>query len=411
MERNGLFLIVLLLLLLFTWQFPGCHALSHAASTTALPLTTIASSTTKLLPLSSEIHLISFLRPDWKIASAQHRRFWSWKIDVMGLAMTETHYKHLRFAERILEYSNQHSLPQSGVNEVLFISNCKRIEVVLATKRSTDPVQLAQTVVNMLEECVDCWENETNKTSIPVLQQSEESLIIQSDDDTDPPASCSSTTATTTLPRFVTITSGTANVARYLCRVAAGLPPEAPSLGSFAPFLARDAHVLAQFKQAFQAASSSSFSHDDYDKSVSLSPPCQGRLSALMRGSLQAGKRARNPTAVPCLQLLQSSAPPKPRQEQVIGVAQIVLDQVVEPAVVEIVNQVSSIDRGKVIQAFRQQALVGLDDKNYGGNKDLRRAVRRELHAPTMALRQGHVIDQDAIFQRIAKLVHTSGGD
>lgn len=240
--------------------------------------------------------------------------------------------------------------------------------------------------------------------------------MIQSNDDTNPPVNCSRTctTTTTTLPPFVTITSGTANVARYLCRVAAGLPPEAPTLGSFAPFLARDAHVLAQLKQAFQAASSSSSSShedEDDDKSLLLPPPCQGRLSALMRGSLQAGKRARNPTAVPCLQLLLQSSPHKPRQEQVIGVAQIVLDQVVEPAVVEIVNQVSRIDRGKVIQAFRQQAFVGLDDKNYGGNKDLRRAVRRDLHAPTMALRQGHVIDRDAVLQRIAKLVHISGGE
>jgi len=332
-----------------------------------------------LSPLSSEIHLISVDRPDWKTASDAHRRLWSWKLDVMGLAMTEKQYRAHRFSEDVVE------LCPEVVREALVISNCQRVLVVVAADLSADPSTLTHDIASMFEQRVSVWEKETNPTIIQPFRaggaKQEEPRSIKD---------------------VFSSLSGTQAVARYLFRVAAGIPPES-NLTAFSPFSSRDTHVLNQLKHAFAAASSR-----DAEADTSAAPPCKGLLGAVLRGSLEAGKLARDENAIPELRSLRPAL--KASREETARVAQVALERAVEPGVARAVSQVAALESGRRVALFRARAkavahAAALHARGGLGEEERRRvrlAVRRVLHAPTLALRQHRPVHEPRVMRRVA---------
>ena len=419
-------------------------------------------------PTTTTIHLLSILRPDWKTATAAHKRFWSWKIDTMGLALTnEDQYREWNWTSRSIlpatapgtplttaaattmtinnnrthhnnhnnEHSHDHATTMSDKDdEVVFISNCKRLVFVVATTRS--PTRIIPMLVQLLEEEVTTWERQTNRTAIlPTFQQQQQQSNTTEKDAT--PANDWTDSGThhvnhnatreapslnnknninsddpltmATLPSYYDVISGTTDVARYLCRVAVGIPPEARTC-VFRPHSSRDAHVLQQLKQAFRAASSTS------------SLP---RLSILMRGCLRVGKHARQYGAAPVPKHTDTDTTATISTATTATttaitdpdlLAQVVLRDILEPAVVDIAQQIECYDRNDRIRDFRQRAFLYLasetsnnrNDK-HANNATLHAMIRQALHAPTMALRQGQDVNETAVLQEIANLVGNAG--
>lgn len=312
----------------------------------------------------------------------------------MGLAMTEKDYRDHRFSEKVAALSPE-------IVEAIVISNCKRIEIVIATDASADITSIRGQLVSMIEGWVSMWEEEKGERN----SNSTNSNFTQG-------AVCLGSNATPSdeIPDYFSTLSGVETVSRYLCLVAAGIPPESP-LHVFSPYLSRDAHVLKQLKQAFAAASTSNPTSSSSASSMSPPPPCRGRLGALLRGCLEAGKAARDSGVVPELVALRPSL--QPSREERTRVAKAVCLKGVDPVVARSVAAFAALDRGQIICEFREKARsvvenIAREHEDFAAVREIERgymsiAVRRELHEPMLALRSGIRIDEASVMKRVAR--------
>lgn len=180
--------------------------------------------------------------------------------------------------------------------------------------------------------------------------------------------------------------SGVEEVSHHLCLVAAGmaLRPNRPDRPvPFQPFSSRDAHILLQLKRT----------------------PFEGgnRIKLLLNAALSAGKAARDPQQVPALEQLRrdygetgnskySIAPPAAVTE---AAAKAAVDLAVIPAVKDCVERLQAMTRTEPIVQLRRR----VDETLAPQNDEEIKWLRKQLHAPTMDLREGRVVDIDALVQ------------
>eukprot|EP00566_Odontella_aurita_P018383 CAMPEP_0113594604 /NCGR_PEP_ID=MMETSP0015_2-20120614/39175_1 /TAXON_ID=2838 /ORGANISM="Odontella" /LENGTH=337 /DNA_ID=CAMNT_0000501631 /DNA_START=355 /DNA_END=1365 /DNA_ORIENTATION=+ /assembly_acc=CAM_ASM_000160 len=332
--------------------------------------------------------------------------------------MTERDYRRYRLSERLS------TIFPEQVKEAIVISNCKRVEIVVSVDASVDATNVSGRVVSMLEGWVSTWEEEKkgNVTGATGLSFNLTSEYIHEAKEEEKKGNVTEATGLSfnltseyiheanIIPDYVSTLSGAEAVSRYLCLVAAGLPPESP-MHLFSPYLSRDAHILKQLKQAFAAASSNQYPEEGFGVSMST-PPCRGRLGVLLRGCLEAGKAARDP-GIPELVALRPFL--KPSREDRESVAKTVCLKAVDPVVTRSVAAFAALDRGKLVCELIEKARcvvesVARKQGNIAALREIQRgdlslSVRRELHEPMLALRGGSRIDEGLVLKRVAEAV------
>jgi len=167
--------------------------------------------------------------------------------------------------------------------------------------------------------------------------------------------------------------------------------------------------------------------------------PCRAKLSAVLRASLMAGKGARNVAVVPELELLRGGrggsgglltyvggvlGGTTARPHEVVLAAEAALAKAIEPAVKKCVNEVAALSgsRGQEVKRLRKRAEAAAalavtetaatfgNGERLGFNSSVefdwatsklaassRSAVRRVLHAPTLAVRAGKEVDEGKV--------------
>ena len=183
---------------------------------------------------------------------------------------------------------------------------------------------------------------------------------------------------------------GIEDVCRHLCRVAAGMAerPSRPGRPTpFRPYSSRDAHIMLQMKRTKEAASGS-------------------RVKALFDAGLTAGKAARDERKVPQIAPLRpygsdgryASAAPDGLTSCATEAA---TELAIEPAIRSCESRLLAMESSEAVLAFRKRvgeamAGVGIDLDSEQGL-----AVRRMMHDPIMAIRDGRSLDEDQVLQDI----------
>lgn len=180
--------------------------------------------------------------------------------------------------------------------------------------------------------------------------------------------------------------SGVEAVSHHLCLVAAGmaLRPNRPDRPvPFQPFSSRDAHILLQLKRT----------------------PFEGgnRIKLLLDAALSAGKAARDPQQVPELEELRNTYGETGNSKYSIDppaavtelVAKAAMARAIVPAVDDCVQRLQAMGRAEPIVRLRERVDTTLEPRNGEETKWL----RKQLHGPTMNLRQGKEVDIDALIK------------
>ena len=190
---------------------------------------------------------------------------------------------------------------------------------------------------------------------------------------------------------LVTVEGGNA-VCRHMCGVACGLAARPSRPGRdvpFRPWSSRDAHIMLQLKRTSEVADGS-------------------RVKLLFDASLTAGKAARDPDKVKeILPLKQygtdgryATAPPKHLTENAVAAAMKIA---IQPAVDRCEAKLMAMDCSDAISSLRSRVEETLKGAGLstGQDDDVGLTVRRLLHPPIMALREGKSVDEDEIISRI----------
>jgi hypothetical protein len=181
---------------------------------------------------------------------------------------------------------------------------------------------------------------------------------------------------------------GVEQVCRHLCLVAAGMAtrpnrPHRPVF--FRPFSSRDAHILLQLKRISEVLATSCSN----DGSAGLPV-----AKLLLDASLTAGKAARDVTKVPAIAPLQqygsgssryySSEPPAALTQAATEAA---MQLAIEPTVQQCVAKFQAMKHSNTITQLRLQA-----EEMAISARELQ-WIKRQLHEPTLQLRQGENVD------------------
>ena len=190
---------------------------------------------------------------------------------------------------------------------------------------------------------------------------------------------------------LVTMEGGNA-VCRHMCGVACGLAARPSRPGRdvpFRPWSSRDAHIMLQLKRTSEVANGS-------------------RVKLLFDASLMAGKSARDPNKVKeILPLKQygtdgryAIAPPKHLTENAVAAAKKIA---IQPAVERCEAKLMAMDCSDAISSLRSRVEKTLKGAGLstGQDNEVSLTVRRLLHHPIMALREGKSVDEDEIISRI----------
>ena len=238
-------------------------------------------------------------------------------------------------------------------------------------------------------------------------------------------SSSSSLLSVPELSRHWTVRTGPRAVATHLSLVAAGLAPrprrpDRPVV--FQPFSSRDAHILLQFKRTLEVAGTAASSSSATPESSSSSSNPNSTTttngswsSTLLRGALQAGKAARNPTIVPELLELRQNygtgnnpkfdlAPPVEVSKRVAAAAR---RRAIAPAVRDCAAQWTAREQADRIQSFRARAFQLLsapppDDDDVVDKAKQRLFLQKQLHEPTLQLRRGLPVDETTFLEKLA---------
>ena len=181
---------------------------------------------------------------------------------------------------------------------------------------------------------------------------------------------------------LLSVASGAA-AAEHVLGVAcfAGLP-----LGAFDPFDSHQAYVLSQVKAAFDDARAGS------------DPPIGPRLSALMRASLEAGKRARDRKSVSALGRLRgrTGADAAELMATRSDVAETVVAKVVAPAVEAYAASLEALDAAPALRrltALADEAVAAELAGDATHDRAARLAAKRAIHGRLVAVRAGATFD------------------
>eukprot|EP00667_Euglena_gracilis_P017071 EG_transcript_17936 len=202
--------------------------------------------------------------------------------------------------------------------------------------------------------------------------------------------------------------TGAEAVIEHCCAVAAGLT--GADGRPYNPFSARDAHVMLQLKRTLEAVASPPVSGPalfvGLDSAAAQPAPCGPQLGLVLRAALAAGKAARDPSRVPAIAALRgyggegrysvpiSAAPARVRA----AAEEAAWSEAVRPAVEGCAAQLAALRHSQRVAALRQSAEqlanAMVPNATDAAGAEVRRAVNRVLHPPTLALRQGLPVDE-----------------
>ena len=190
---------------------------------------------------------------------------------------------------------------------------------------------------------------------------------------------------------LVTVEGGNA-VCRHMCGVACGLAARPSRPGRdvpFRPWSSRDAHIMLQLKRTSEVANGS-------------------RVQLLFDASLTAGKAARDPDKVKEILPLKpygtdgryALSPPKHLTENAVAAAMKIA---IQPAVERCEAKLMAMDFSEAISSLRSRVEETLQGAGLSSELDneVGLTVRRLLHRPIMALREGKSVDEDEIISGI----------
>lgn len=174
-------------------------------------------------------------------------------------------------------------------------------------------------------------------------------------------------------------------ITRHLCLVSCGMAPR-PNRPNrpvhFRPFSSRDAHILLQLKRTLEVA----VGH---------------RIQRILQSSLSAGKAARDVRVVPQLRPLLSGDCSTVQATA----AAAAMELVIEPEVKRCKSSLFASERSFEIQQLRQRCEAYVIQAKGDLNNTEARALRKLLHAPTIALREGKDVSEDDVFKSVQKML------
>ena len=199
------------------------------------------------------------------------------------------------------------------------------------------------------------------------------------------------------------------HVARVACSLASrgarragergGSAPRRGSPEHFDPFDARDAHVMHQLRKALEAATT-----------PPPTPPREKprRVRALLETALAVGAAARDAHKTPAIQTLRGNPSRRQRaaaaaavEETLIAPAAAELAAALSPARAEAERRVARMRREAEEAAESAVKSICADDT--AAREAARAAARAALHAPTIAIRDGEVVDESAVVLSVAR--------
>ena len=201
------------------------------------------------------------------------------------------------------------------------------------------------------------------------------------------------------------------HVARVACSLASrgarrragerggGSAPPRGSPEHFDPFDARDAHVMHQLRKALEAATT-----------PPPTPPREKprRVRALLETALAVGAAARDARKTPAIQTLRGNPSRRQRaaaaaavEETLIAPAAAELAAALSPARAEAERRVARMRRDAEEAAESAVKSICADDT--AAREAARAAARAALHAPTIAIRDGEVVDESAVVLSVAR--------
>jgi Glutamyl-tRNAGlu reductase, N-terminal domain len=259
-----------------------------------------------------------------------------------------------------------------ALTQVSVLSNCARLEIICVC--ASDPIpNICRCLVAQLHpnDSGNIFRILTQSMDVP-------DWVLRSD-----PLSSGRTPQSKELEHHWDVKEGYEDIVQHLCLVAAGLAsrPRRPDREViFRPFSSRDAHILLQLKRTKEVA--------------------QGKdTNKLLECALRAGKAARNPTVVPALSLLReygsgdskySTEAPRETLQQVISA---VMAMAIKPLVDEFVESASMTeDIASAIALLRRVENLALTPEE-------RSWIRKRLHQPTVALRDGSLDASEVVHE------------
>ena len=167
----------------------------------------------------------------------------------------------------------------------------------------------------------------------------------------------------------------------------------------FDPFNARDAHVMHQLRKALEAATT-----------PPPTPPREKprRVRALLETALAVGAAARDARRTPAIRTLRGNPSRRERaaaaaavEETLIAPAAAELAATLSPARAEAERRVVRMRRQAEAAAESAAARICADDAK--AREAARAAARAALHAPTIAIRDGELVDESAVVLSVAR--------
>eukprot|EP00588_Corethron_pennatum_P032562 CAMPEP_0194341736 /NCGR_PEP_ID=MMETSP0171-20130528/90600_1 /TAXON_ID=218684 /ORGANISM="Corethron pennatum, Strain L29A3" /LENGTH=406 /DNA_ID=CAMNT_0039107183 /DNA_START=30 /DNA_END=1250 /DNA_ORIENTATION=+ len=380
-------------------------AMAFAAAVAVLPAASL------IVAPREEIFLVSLPHPSAAGMSPVVSDLWRWKDCVLGNGVDF-------FVPRVktLRAFNSFLLGPLGAGEICeaaTLSNCARMEVYLRVRweggecGADIPAGLAASVgtalAAQLSRSTSWGDSLTSALDVP-------SRIVAGHAADGADAS--------EVARHLTPESGVENIAKRLCEISAGmaLRPSRPGRPvPFRPYSSRDAHVLLQMRRAREAVATT----DGRGGSGTGS----GALSDIFLGAVRAGAEVRS-SSLPEVREMRPyggrEAPASVASRAEVAVRAAILT----PAAQEIEKnyRMAHVVEGgftvtERITQLREKVREGVgawaEASGVGGDsEEIRSAVQRGLHRPTVDLREGKLLEVDAneVIQRLQVELETKLG-
>jgi hypothetical protein len=310
------------------------------------------------------------------------------------------------------------------IEECAILSNCARLDIYLLCRTNSTPTTaLSDTFPSissslpiiytspksivayiLASQLIDKYQRTKKKSFYQSYLKDSISAILDHPDviiapmrqmDIDDDSSSITTTGTTTHMRKVqkelndTLfeTLGVEAILRHACLVACGMAsrpnrPNRPVV--FQPFSSRDAHILLQLKRTIDVTHGS-------------------HVKRLLQTSLSVGKAARDVRIVPQivpLRKMTSNIVDRPLMDvATLAVRSIVLEPAIQRFLCDLRSRENSSRLSNIRQRLEQLVL------DAGGNRQDLQALNRILHLPTIALREGKDIDEEALLESVITML------
>ncbi|CAE7775294.1 uidB, partial [Symbiodinium sp. CCMP2456] len=359
----------------------------------------------------SDLHVISLRKPRDAVRACPVRSCWTWKEKVLGDGH-DFFIPRPRTTRRLASVFR--SMPGADIEEAVVLGNCKRFDVYLALEKPKHTDLVCQRVADMTAQQMASYRQQQGgwlEGAKTWLLQASNGFDVP--DLVSPPEHLGDRAETEgirrdalALQKAFEVRSGCCGVTAYCAAVAAGL--EGRPKEAFNPCSARDAHIMLQLKRTLEAATTPEDGR----------APCGKRLGLIFRIALEVGKAVRNPERLPQLEQLQAYGEgrlSKAPRRSAAAAAEVAERSILRPAVAKCASKLQGFRNAGRVTALRSKAEELFQQLQLGActAKELqqaRRRLNRLLHVPTLALKGGDEVDQEAILADVRTLVSTTSG-